>query len=257
MRAFNRLQKVEAIIITHRDYGEADRLLRAYTSEKGKITILAKGAKKAGSRKAPHVEPFSHCKLMIAKGQSFWILTQADTIEYFARIHQDLNKTALAAYLLEIVDRLSAEEQPDSLMFRMLATALKQIDRAEDAYNAATYFELHLLDEAGFRPDLFHCVSCGKEIVKEDQYFSTSQGGVVCPSCGVLQDNLLPASQGSLRFLRHFQRSSYDEVKDIYITPAIRKEIRKILDSFVSSLSERKLNTPAFIQHIKRLTDKR
>ena len=71
MSALNRLQKVEAVIITHREYGEADRILKAITFELGKISILAKGVRKASSRKAPHIEPFTHSSLMLAKGPKF------------------------------------------------------------------------------------------------------------------------------------------------------------------------------------------
>jgi len=254
MRASERIQKVEAVIITHRDYGEADRIIKVFTLELGKITILAKGARKSGSRKAPHIEPFTHASLVLAKGQSFWILTQADTRNSFPEISSDLRKTGLAAYILELSDRLTVDEQPDASVFRILVDSLKQINDFEDPFVPACYFEIRILDYTGFRPDLFHCVGCGKKIIQEDQYFSALQGGALCPTCGQLGNNLIPVSQQALKYLRHFQRSSFQQVRNLDLTLTIKKELRKVLDPYISFITERKLNTPEFILQINQLT---
>lgn len=253
MRALNRIQKVEAVIISHREYGEADRLLRVFTPRNGKITILAKGARKSGSHKAPHIQPFAHCALVVAKGQNFWILTQADTIHHFQGIHEDLSKTGLAAYLLELADRLTIDDQPDAALFRTIVEAMRHIDSSENPFVPFIYYELRLLDLTGFRPDLFHCVSCHKEIRAEDQYFSASHGGAICPECGHFEQNLLPAPQATLKYLRHFQRSNFTAIMSLEIARPAQKELRKIMDAYVSSVTERRLNSPEFIQQIRRL----
>ena len=70
---------------------------------------------------------------------------------------------------------------------------------------------MRLLDFLGFRPQLFECANCGREIEAEDQFFSFSAGGVICPRCGRGLPNLIPISVDTLKYLRHFQRSSYGE----------------------------------------------
>jgi len=253
MNASNRIQKVEAIVITHRDYGEADRILRAFTTQLGKISIIAKGARKSGSRKAPHIEPFTYSALVLAQGQSFWILTQADTLEQFPTTASSLYRTGLVAYILELADRLSVDEQADAAMFKLLVDALRQINLCEDAFIPAFYYELRILDRSGFRPELFHCVSCRKEIIQQDQYFSFELGGVVCPECSQQIRDLLLVSQGTLKYLRHFQRSSFEKLKNLRLTPDQKKEMRKVLDPYTAFITERKLNSPMFIQQITNL----
>jgi DNA repair protein RecO (recombination protein O) len=255
MGALNRIQKVEAVIITHRNYGEADRILRVFTPELGKISLLAKGVRKSGSRKAPHIEPFTHAGMVLARGQNFWILTQADTLEQFPNINGDLYRTGLAAYMLELADRLTVDDQPDATIFRLLLDAIKQINSSEDAFIPSCYYEIRLLDITGFRPELFRCVSCGSEIIKQDQFFSIEQGGVVCPNCKQFQRNLIPASQEALKYLRHLQRSNYKKIEDLKLSVEFKNEIRRILDPYVSSVTERKLNSPVFIQQINELDD--
>lgn len=254
MRDLDRIQKTEAVVITHRDYGEADRILKVFTPELGKITILAKGVRKSGSRKAPHIEPFTHSSFILAKGQSFWILTQADSINIFNGIYEDLQKTGMAAYLLELADRLTVEEQPDPSLFRLIVDSLKQINLAEDVFIPALYFEIRILEVTGFRPDLFQCVSCKKDIIQEDQYFSIPHGGVICPKCGQLEQNLLPVTQETLKYLRHFQRSKFKELERLRIPKSVSKSMRRILDPYTSSITERKLKSPEFILQIKRLS---
>ena len=77
MPTSERIRKVEAVIISHKDLGEADRLIRLISLEHGKLSAIAKGARKIRSRKAAHIEPFTYAALVLAKGQTFWIITQA------------------------------------------------------------------------------------------------------------------------------------------------------------------------------------
>ncbi|MGZ9234980.1 MAG: DNA repair protein RecO, partial [Anaerolineales bacterium] len=75
--------RVDAVVLRHSDYGEADRLLTLYTRQLGKTRAVAKGARKIASRKAGHIEPFTHVKLQLAKGRDMLILTQADTVDAY------------------------------------------------------------------------------------------------------------------------------------------------------------------------------
>ena len=75
--------RVDAVVLRHSDYGEADRLLTLYTRQRGKMRVVAKGARKIASRKAGHIEPFTHVKLQLAAAREMFILTQADTIDAY------------------------------------------------------------------------------------------------------------------------------------------------------------------------------
>src|SRR5512143_4101073 len=97
--------RAESIVLRHSDWGEADRLLVLYTREQGKVRAIAKGVRKITSRKAGHLEPFTHVKLQVSSGRDLMIVTQADTIEAFAPIREDLTLTGYAAYVIELLDR--------------------------------------------------------------------------------------------------------------------------------------------------------
>jgi len=75
--------RVEAVILRHADWGEADRLLTLYSREQGKLRAIAKGVRKIQSRKAGHLEPFTRSKIMLARGHDLWIVTQTDSIDLY------------------------------------------------------------------------------------------------------------------------------------------------------------------------------
>lgn len=243
--------RVEAVVLRHADWGEADRLLTLYTREEGKLRAVAKGARKLLSRKAGHLEPFTRVALLLARGRDFWIVTQAETVEAYLALGQDLTRTGYAAYIVELLDRFTYEEGEHQLMYRLLVETLKRIAEEEDPFWAVRYYEVHLLDLLGFKPELFECVQCRQPIQPEDQFFSLLRGGVVCPNCAAIEGGLKPVSLEALRFLRHFQRSTYAAAHQARVPESIRSEMETLLQTYITYLLERGLNSPSFLRSVK------
>ncbi len=252
--------RVEAVVLRHSDWGEADRLLTLYTRQRGKTRAIAKGARKLTSRKAGHLEPFTHVTLQLAKGRDLLIVTQAETIESYQPLREDLVLTGYASYVIELLDRFTyEEEQEQPSLFRLLADTLARLASKADPWLVIRYYEMRLLDFLGFRPQLFECVNCGREILAEDQFFSFSAGGVICPRCGQGLRNPHPISVDALKYLRHFQRSSYSEATRARPSlearaeqgRSIQKETESLMQGYFTYLLERELNTPGFIKRVK------
>lgn len=246
-----RTLRVEAIVLRHADWGEADRLLTLYTREQGKLRAVAKGVRKLLSRKAGHLEPFTRVALLLARGRDFWIVTQAETVEANLALGQDLTRTGYAAYAIELIDRFTYEEGANALLYRLLVETLQRIGGEEDPFWAVRYYEVHLLDLLGFKPELFECVECRQPIKPEDQFFSLLRGGVVCPACSMFEGGLKPVSVEALRFLRHFQRSTYAVAHQARVPDRIRAEMEALLQTYITYLLERGLNTPSFLRSVK------
>jgi DNA repair protein RecO (recombination protein O) len=244
--------RVEAVVLRHADYGEADRLLTLYTRQLGKTRALAKGARKIASRKAGHIEPFTHVKLQLAKGRDMPLVTQADTVDAYQALREDLILTSQAAYVLELLDRFTYEdEMENNAIFRLLTETLSRLASGVDPWLVIRYYEIRLLDHLGFRPQLFECANCGREIRPEDQFFSFSAGGVICPRCGQGLRNVHRISVEALKYLRHFQRSSYAEATKARPDPDVQKETETLMQGYFTHLLERELNTPGFLKKIK------
>lgn len=247
-----RTLRVEAIVLRHSDWGEADRLLTLYTREEGKLRAIAKGVRRLRSRKAGHLEPFTRVKLMLAHGRDLWIVTQAETVSAYLALREDLERIAQASYVVELLDRFTYEEGGNRALFDLLAVTLQRLDEGQPAFTVLRYYELRLLDLLGFRPQLFTCVACGETIQPQDQFFSPLLGGVLCPRCGVQDTSARPVSLNALRFLRHFQRSTYAEAARAVIPAAVQQEIETRMQDYLTYYLERGLNTPDFMRAVRR-----
>jgi len=244
--------RAEAVVLRHADWGEADRILTLYTREHGKLRALVKGARKIRSRKAGHVEPFTHITLQLAKGRDIPIVTQVETLDAYLPLRDDLTRTGYAAYVLELLDRFTYDHDGGNLsLFRLLADTLGRLCRGPEPWVVVRYYEMRLLDYLGFRPRLFACANCGREIEAEEQFFSPTAGGVICPRCGMGLPRLWPISVETLKYLRHFQRSGYSEASRARPTPEVRKDVETLMQAYFTYLLERSLNTPGFLKQIK------
>jgi DNA repair protein RecO (recombination protein O) len=244
--------RVHAIVLRHADWGEADRLVTLYTREQGKMRAVVKGARKITSRKAGHLEPFTHVKLQLSRGRDLFIVTQADTVDAYLPLRESLVLTGNASYAVELLDRFVYEEEsPNPTLFRLLAETLKRLAEGVDPWLAVRYYEMRLLDFLGFRPQLFECANCEREIKAEDQFFSYSLGGVICPRCGQGLPHLKSISVDTLKYLRHFQRSNYGESARARPSPEVRAEAENIMQAYFTYLLERELNSPGFLKSVK------
>ena len=244
--------RVEAVVLRHHDYGEADRLLTLYTRQLGKTRVLAKGARKIASRKAGHIEPFTQVKLQLARGRDMLLVTQADTVDAYLPLREDLILTSQASYVLELLDRFTyVDETENPSTFRLLTDTLARLASNDDPWLVIRYYEMRLLDFLGFRPQLIHCVNCGREIKAEDQFFSFRAGGVICPRCGKGLPQLKPITAETLKYLRHFQRSSYRDAARARPNSEVQSEAEELMQGYFTYLLERELNTPGFLKKIR------
>jgi DNA repair protein RecO (recombination protein O) len=251
MPARERSFRTEAVVLRHSDWGEADRMLWLFTRELGKVRAIAKGARKMRSRKAGHLEPFTRVNLLLARGRDLLIVTQAETIDPYLPLREDLVRIGYAAYIVELLDRFTYDEGENRALYRLLTETLSRIEKNEDPVLAVRYYEIRLLDLLGYRPQLFNCLNCEAEIRPENQFFSASQGGVLCPNCAPNFRDARPISMTVLKHLRHFQRSAYSEAARARLTPDLNSDLEQMMQYYLTYLLERSLNTPAFLRYVK------
>lgn len=247
-----RTLRTGALVLRHMEMGEADRLLTLFTEKQGKMRAIAKGVRKLRSRKAGHLEPFTHVNLQLARGRNLPIITQAETIDAFLVIRENLESLGHASYVIELVDRFTFEGEENSSIFRLVIQTLHRLQAAEDPDLVLRYYEMRLLDLLGFRPELQQCVICERPVAAEDQYFSAEHGGVICPRCGSNATGTRPISVNALRYLRHFQRSSFEQARIAEPRAAVHTEMEILMHHYLTYLLERNLNTPAFMRKVRR-----
>lgn len=247
-----RSYRLEVIVLREYDWAEADRILTVFSREQGKLRLIAKGVRKIRSRKAGHLLPFTQTQLQVAAGREMPIITQAESIQAFASLREDLTLIGYASYVIELLDRFTYEEGEHLTLYRLLLNTLQRLSQPGlDALITLRYYEIRLLDAVGFRPQLSECAACAKPLQPEDQYFSNALGGVICPRCAPQHDHLRPISVSALKYLRHFQRSAFEQAQIAAPTAAIHNEMETLMQAYLTHLLERALNTPNFLRRVR------
>jgi DNA repair protein RecO (recombination protein O) len=250
-----RLYRLEAIVLRRQDLGEADRLTTVYSQQRGKLRLVAKGVRKPRSRKAGHLEPFTRVALQVAKGRELDLITQAETLEAFPALREDLERIGRGALVLELVDRFVFEEgEENPAIYQLLLRTLERLAAGQQRPEAVLlYFQVRLLELAGFRPDFFHCVACGAGIRPQGQYFSYHLGGVLCPDCGARDGRAVALSLAGLKVLRHYLRSSFEQAVAPSIRPQVFAEVSQLMEAYMRYLLERQLNAPRFLRAVREM----
>lgn len=246
--------RTPALILKRRDLGEADRLLTLFTPEYGKIDAVAKGARKPTSTKTGHVELYTRADVLIAKGRDLDVLVQVEMQEPFLALREDLVRGAYASYAVELLDRFAygADEADAHMLFVLLNATLERLCSAEDPRLAMRYYEVHLLEAVGFRPELSECVITREALRPIDQYFSFADGGVVSPEGVAGLPGMAALPLNTLKLLRHLQRSPYSHVAALSISEALHRDVERILLGYLGSILESRLQSIDFLRRIRR-----
>lgn len=234
------------------DLGEADRVLTVLTPRLGKLRVIAKGVRRPRSRIAGGLQPFSDVQLVLAIGRTFDVVTSTSLEDPHLGLRNDLHSTAAAWYVVELADRFCEGAADSHEAFRLLAQALSALDAGSEVSRevVARWFELHLLEAMGFRPELARCLECGAEILPDGNSFSPVGGGVVCPQCAHAAHGARLVSVDALKILRHLQRSPLVGVLRLRLATALQREVERLLHATVSAVIERELRSRDFLDEV-------
>lgn len=247
-----RTYRTEAVVIRRSDFGEADRLLTLFSAERGKLRAIAKGARKPQSRKTGHVELFMRSKFLVAEGRDLDIITQAEMIDAYPQLRDDLVRATYAAYVVELLDRFTVDDDPHADIYTLLLHTLESLSADGDVLLAARYYELRLLSLTGFQPRLFNCVACGEPVREEDQFFSADLGGLLGPACLDADPRAKPVSAVTVKVMRYLQTRPWETVRQLQLRPAILHEVERVLHSYLVHILERELKSVDFLHRLRR-----
>jgi len=252
-----RTYATEAIVMRRDDYGEADRLVTLLTPAHGKLRVLAKGARKLTSRKAGHIELFTRTQLLLARGRTFDLITQAELIESHRPLREDVQRGALAHYLCELTDRFAPEGSDAAALYELLIEGLGRLCRARDPRLVARHFELRLLTLEGYRPELFRCARSGATLDADDRReepvaFSPSEGGVLSAAAALQARDVFRLSRSGLASLRALQTQPFETVQALDLSRELHEHIERALQTYISYILESRPRTTAFLRQLER-----
>jgi len=241
-----RVYRVEALVLKRQRLGEADLIVRLFCRERGKISAVAKGARRPKSKLGGATEPGIRLTAQLARGRSLEVLAQAQTVASRLGLRADLRRAAAAAYLLELTEAALEERQPATELYDLLDTALDELCACAEPVTLTHAFELQALGCLGFEPALYECVVDGVELPDGGPRFDPARGGLICPGCELSGAGGMAVSPATVRALRGLSRLPLTEAGRTRLLPATVPELARLLPAFVRHSLEAPLRSLGF-----------
>ena len=250
--------QTEAIVIKKIKLGEADRILTLYTPHLGKIQAVAKGVRRPRSKMAGHLELITHSLVALARGRNLDTITGSQTINSFLPLKSDLQLTSYALYVTELVSQSTADNIENYPLFQLLLETMHRLCQGGDNELVLRYFELHLLNEVGYRPQLLECVACHSVLKPITNSFRPSAGGMLCPGCsqspasgGQSQPLTYPLSINAQKVLQLLQNSDYRTASRLKINPELSHQLEIVMRNYLRYLLEREIKSAAWLDTLR------
>jgi len=230
----------EALVLRSVAFGESDLIVHLLVPESGRLTAIAKGARRSVRRFPGTLDLFNHLRVQVAPRRSAGMarLEQATLIEPFTPLRREPARFALGCYLLELLGRLSPEGAARADARRLFAFALAALRtvttlRRVDS-RLRTLLELRALAALGLCPELRACVRCAEALAagESEVPFSVADGGPVCARCAREGEGLLSVHLGTLRALEQGLRLELERLDRLVLSRQTLEESRRILDRF-------------------------
>ncbi|MDM7999476.1 MAG: DNA repair protein RecO [Dehalococcoidia bacterium] len=247
----SRLYKTEGVVLRHSYIGEADALITLLTPDRGKLRAVARGAKRPKSRLAGHLEPLTHCRVMLAEGRTLDTVSGCETLESFQRIKSDLWLLSCGLYMVDLADRLSAEGAENRPLFEKLIGALRALAGRVDAGLVLRHFEFHSLATCGYLPELWACVLCHRKLAATTNYFSPAAAGLLCPECKGKEGLDRPASVDCVKVLRFFAQNECSALSRLRLKPRLAREIEDLMQGYVTYVLDRELASARWLRELR------
>jgi DNA repair protein RecO (recombination protein O) len=225
----------DAVVLRSMPYGETSRIVSLFTRERGRLSVMAKGARVPGSRFGAALQPMSYCQCVFyhKPGRGIQTLSDASLIEPLHRVHRDMDRLSIALRMVELVSALTHEEEANPFLFNLLVQVLHYLDGAPPyPQNLLPYFQLRMARALGFGPRVERL---SVEAVGDHGGFVSLATGSIVPGA---TEHARHASRKAIRSYAVFARADVENVVRMDVPPDVAREVERLVDDFMRFHSE-------------------
>jgi DNA repair protein RecO (recombination protein O) len=242
----------EAIVLSRFDLGEADRVLTLITPQHGKLRAIAKGIRRPASRLGGSLEPFAELTVALAHGRTFDVVTEVRVGHAWLRLRDRLESAATAWYLAELADRSLEERHAAEPLYALLRRAYELLDAGMAPGRVARWYEMHLADELGQRPEVDRCVECDRMLEASETFrWVPPLGGVVCGRCPGPPPDRTGLGLDALKLLKAYQRLDAEALAGLRLADGVEREVEIAMRDFMRVALERDPRSLAFLDEVR------
>ena len=246
-----------AIMLRSIDHGDYDLIIKFLTLKQGKVTVIAKHAKKSKKRFSGILELFSVLQIVYktGKGRGLYLLQEGSLKEPFIKIRGDIKKTAYASYWTEIINQWLEEGTRQESIYYLFRHVLQSLDSGRIPEEALSIlFQIRFMRISGFSPNISRCSTCGIEIDKMEGnrvLFDLAKGGIVCKGCASYPSGRLYLSRGTIKQLEWVGSGDIKKAERIRFTALAIKESLVFLEAFVPYHLGKEPRSLSFLRKIR------
>jgi DNA repair protein RecO len=245
------LVKVRGIVIKATNVGEADKIITLFTDRLGKIGVVVHGARKAKSRFIASSQIFSYSEFVLYSGRNLYTVNQAELIESFQVVLEDLYTLTYCSYMVELIDALIQNDEANTDLFLLfLKTMYLMTDPEIDRELLVRVFELKAMSIAGYMPNLGRCSICRGD--NSPALFSVKHGGIICSNCTGNEVSGIKLSMETLSVMRYLMKINIEKIRTIKVSMSVKNDMKKILKNYIKYYLEREFKSLDFLSDIEK-----
>lgn len=241
-----------ALVLREVKYKEADKIMTVLTEDEGKLTVSARGVMRRGSKIAAACQLLSFSEMTLFETRGKWYIDEAQTVEQFLGLREDIALLALGTYFAELLEAVSDEDSPNPEVLRLGLNSLFALSSGLfPPEHIKAVFELRLMCLSGYEPALDCCPVCGKEDM-ETPVFSMLGGTALCGKCRNLNyGETFPLCSASLSAMRHIACAENKKIFSFVIDEPSEKRLNTACEAYVRAQLERRFSALEYWRSVK------
>ncbi|MDD2371322.1 MAG: DNA repair protein RecO [Firmicutes bacterium] len=237
---------VEGIVILSREYRDSDKSIIIFTKDRGRLSFVAKGARKLNSKNRSSTDLLVHGEYQLSKGKAYYVLNQGQVIEGFMNIRKDLLKTSVAMTMTVFLNDVLVDNMSQKEVFELLIWTFNRLGNTKDPKFLLRYFLIKSILYLGHQPNLVACNICN---INSDNYFyQFSEGNLICDSC-TKEGFCIEADL--IKIYKILETDSFDQLKEFEVTKALLEKLDYFLEKLIEHITDKKFTG---FDYLKKLT---
>ena len=233
--------KMKGIIIAENNMGDFDKMLTMLTPGLGKISCVAKGARRPKSSLLAGTQFLCFGEYVLYKGQEHYTINSCDSIEFFYNIRIDLDKLKYATYITKIINDVTNENENTYKILQLYLNTLYMISETDKNPDfILSIFKIKLLCFLGFRPQIEKCTTCGS--TENLTYFSIKDNGIKCEECHKVDKGAIRISQSTYTALKYIVLAPAKKLYSFELKNDSLKELELISKIYFNEKLEKEYN---------------
>ncbi|MBP3309936.1 MAG: DNA repair protein RecO [Ruminococcus sp.] len=242
----------EGIVLKERSVGEQDKFIDILTKESGVLEVSVKGARKINGKSGSSTQLFAYSRFCMNKRGERFYLNSAEPIHIFYDLRSSLTRLSLASYFAEVLRFCTVPEARNNDILRLFLNTLHFLEKGlREEKLLKVVFELRLMSEIGYMPDIVACRDCGL-YEPEELFFCIDDGGFYCAECfgGSEDNNYLKMKLPVLNAVRHIVLADFDRLFNFRASEKTMQTLAAAAESYLISHLERSFRTLDFYKSL-------